>query len=114
MPPSIDIHAFNSGRFMKFVLIALAAANLALLAWFQGWMAPYGGDGRQPQRLARQISADRIKVVAVDETQRPNPSKEVIAPVTPAVPPEAVQEPAASPEPAPRAAQAARRPRNPD
>ena len=114
MPLRTDIHAFNSGRFMKFVLIALAAANLALFAWFQGWMAPYGGDGREPQRLERQIGADRIKVVAVDETQRPDPSKEVTAPVVPAVPPEAVQEPAASPEPAPRAAQAARRPRNTD
>ncbi len=92
---------------MRFVLIALLAANLALLAWFQGWMAPYGGDGREPHRLARQIGADRIRVMTVDETRKAAQSTDAVAPTPTAGSTEA----AVVPEPAARAPEPARRPR---
>ena len=95
---------------MKFVLIALVAANLALLAWFQGWMAPYGGDGREPQRSERQIGADRIRVMPVDEAPKAQSNEApVAAPAAGSA--ESAAEPAAPPEPAARAPEPARRPR---
>lgn len=54
---------------MKPWLIGLLLANLVLFAWFRGWMAPYGGDGRDPARLERQTSADRIRVVPSQNKQ---------------------------------------------
>ena len=96
---------------MRFVLIALLAANLALLAWFQGWMAPYGGDGREPHRLARQIGADRIRVMTVDETRKAAQSTDAVAPTPTAGSTEAAPQPAGAPEPAARAPEPVRRPR---
>jgi hypothetical protein len=48
---------------MKFVLSLLVVANLLLYGWFRGWMAPFGGDGREPVRLERQLSPDALRVV---------------------------------------------------
>lgn len=48
---------------MKLLLTLLVVANILLFGWFRGWMAPLGGDGREPERMQRQVSPDRLRVV---------------------------------------------------
>lgn len=48
---------------MKLFLTALVVANLLVFGWFRGWMAPFGGDGREPQRIERQVEPQRLRVV---------------------------------------------------
>lgn len=48
---------------MRVLLALLVIGNLLLYGWFQGWMAPYGGDGREPSRLARQVMPERVRIV---------------------------------------------------
>ena len=42
---------------MKYLIGALVVANLLALAWFNGWMAPLGGDPREPDRVAGGVRA---------------------------------------------------------
>lgn len=53
--------------------ILLVFANLLLLAWSQGYLG--GADsGREPQRLARQLNADQLRIVHdVPSTPPPTP-----------------------------------------
>jgi hypothetical protein len=48
---------------MKYLIGALVVANLLALAWFNGWMAPLGGDPREPGRIASQIEPQRLRIV---------------------------------------------------
>jgi len=48
---------------MRVLIALLIAANLLLYGWFHGWMAPYGGDGREPARSSRQQAPERIRVL---------------------------------------------------
>jgi len=48
---------------MRAVFLLLLLANLALFAWQQGWLGPATGSGREPERVARQIAADRIRLL---------------------------------------------------
>ncbi len=48
---------------MRAVLLLLLLANLAMFAWRQGWLGPTADSGREPERAARQIAADRIRVL---------------------------------------------------
>lgn len=54
---------------MKVFLSLLVVANLLLFGWFRGWMAPFGGDGREPQRLERQVAPDRLRIVGAPKAQ---------------------------------------------
>jgi hypothetical protein len=47
---------------MKVLLVLLVIGNLLLYGWFQGWLSPYGGDGREPQRVARQVMPERVRI----------------------------------------------------
>ncbi|MDO5057238.1 MAG: hypothetical protein Q4E06_07905 [Lautropia sp.] len=47
----------------KYVLPGLVLLNLLLLASLAGWMPVVFGDQPDPARMARQIDADRVKVV---------------------------------------------------
>ena len=49
---------------MKALLALLVIANLLLYGWFHGWLSPYGGDGREPQRMARQVMPERLRIVS--------------------------------------------------
>jgi hypothetical protein len=51
---------------MKYLIGALVVANLLALAWFNGWMAPLGGDPREPDRIASQIDPQRLRIVPPD------------------------------------------------
>ena len=51
---------------MKYLIGALVVANLLALAWFNGWMAPLGGDPREPDRIASEIEPQRLRVVPSD------------------------------------------------
>jgi hypothetical protein len=48
---------------MRLLIVLLVAANVLLYGWFQGWMRPYGGDGREPARMDRQQDAERLRIV---------------------------------------------------
>lgn len=54
---------------MKLLLLVLVAANLALYAWQQGAFG-LPDAGREPERIARQIAPERIRVVTQQEMQR--------------------------------------------
>lgn len=47
---------------MNYLIGALVVANLLCFAWFNGWMAPLGGDGREPDRTSRQIEPQRLRI----------------------------------------------------
>ena len=55
---------------MKLLLSLLVVANVLLFGWLRGWMAPFGGDGREPGRLGRQVAPDALRVLPV---ARPSP-----------------------------------------
>jgi hypothetical protein len=48
---------------MKYLIGVLVAANLLCLAWFNGWMAPLGGDPREPDRIATEIEPQRLRIL---------------------------------------------------
>jgi hypothetical protein len=86
---------------MKYLIGALVVANLLCLAWFNGWMAPLGGDPREPDRMATQIEPQRLRIVPPSRLPAdtlPVPS----SPSSSSEPPSASSVPA--PEPAPRSA----------
>jgi len=53
---------------MKLFLSLLVVANVLLFGWFRGWMAPFGGDGREPGRVDRQVEPQQLRIVS---TTRP-------------------------------------------
>lgn len=83
---------------MKLLLSVLVVANLLLFGWFRGWMAPFGGDGREPQRLDRQIQPQWLRIV-----QAPLPAA---GPVVAGATPTMTLPPAAATETAPAASAA--------
>jgi hypothetical protein len=54
---------------MKVLLSVLLVANVLLYGWFHGWLGPWGGDGREPGRLDRQVQADRVTVLGPASAQ---------------------------------------------
>jgi hypothetical protein len=52
---------------MKLALLLLLLGNLALFAWQQGAFGPAAVAGREPQRLARQVAAEKIRVLSPDQ-----------------------------------------------
>lgn len=48
---------------MRWLLTLLVLANLFTFAMFQGWLSPWIRGDREPQRLAEQRSAERLRVV---------------------------------------------------
>ena len=55
---------------MKLAFLILVLANLALLAWQQGVFGRYADSGREPERVGRQIEAERFRVLSEKEVQR--------------------------------------------
>jgi hypothetical protein len=49
---------------MKLLLSLLVVANVLAFGWFRGWMAPFGGDGREPQRHLRQVEPQQLRVLS--------------------------------------------------
>jgi len=49
---------------MKPLLVFLVVANVLLFGWFRGWMAPLGGDGRDPQRIQREVQPNELRVTS--------------------------------------------------
>lgn len=55
---------------LRTLVLLLMLMNLGYLAWGQGWLLPYGfgpATQREPQRLARQIHPEAIRVLKVEE-----------------------------------------------
>jgi hypothetical protein len=58
---------------LRRLVLLLLAANLAWLAWAQGWLLPWGlGPEQQaePQRLARELQAQNLRVLTAAEAAR--------------------------------------------
>ena len=55
---------------MKLAFLILLLLNLALLAWQQGVFGRVGDRGREPERVARQIEAERFRVLSEKEVQK--------------------------------------------
>lgn len=54
---------------MKLAFLLLILVNLALFAWQQGVFGRYAESGREPERIARQIEADRFRVLSEAEVK---------------------------------------------
>lgn len=54
---------------MKLVFLFLLLVNVALFAWQQGVFGRYAESGREPERIARQIEPDRIRVLSEKDVQ---------------------------------------------
>ena len=52
---------------MKLALLLLLLVNLALFAWQKGAFGPAAEAGREPQRLARQVAAEKIRVLSPEQ-----------------------------------------------
>jgi hypothetical protein len=55
---------------MKLAFLILVLVNLLLYAWQQGVFGRYGEGGREPERVARQIEPERIRVLTEGEVQK--------------------------------------------
>ena len=55
---------------MKLAFLILLLMNLALLAWQQGAFGRISDSGREPERMARQIEAERFRVLSEKEVQK--------------------------------------------
>ena len=55
---------------MKLAFLVLLLLNLALFAWQQGVFGRVGESGREPERVARQIEAERFRVLSEKEVQK--------------------------------------------
>ena len=55
---------------MKLAFLILLLLNLALFAWQQGAFGRVDASGREPERVARQIEAERFRVLSEKEVQR--------------------------------------------
>ncbi len=55
---------------MKLAFLILLLLNLALLAWQQGAFGRVGESGREPERVSRQIEAERFRVLSEKEVQK--------------------------------------------
>lgn len=54
---------------MKLAFLLLVMVNLALFAWQQGAFGRFVESGREPERMARQIEADRFRVLSEAEVR---------------------------------------------
>ena len=52
---------------MRAAFLLLLFANIVLFAWQQGLFGPAVESGREPERLARQIAAEKIRVLTPDQ-----------------------------------------------
>lgn len=55
---------------MKLAFLVLLLLNLALLAWQQGVFGRVGEGGREPERVARQVEAERFRVLSEKQVQK--------------------------------------------
>jgi hypothetical protein len=55
---------------MKLVFLLLLLVNLVLFAWQQGAFGRFTEPGREPERIARQIEAERFRVLSEAEVQK--------------------------------------------
>ncbi len=55
---------------MKLAFLILILINVALFAWQQGAFGRFAESGREPERVARQIQAERFRVLSEKEVQK--------------------------------------------
>jgi hypothetical protein len=54
---------------MKLAFLLLVLVNVLLFAWQHGVFGRYGDGGREPERVARQVEPERIRVLTEKEVQ---------------------------------------------
>lgn len=89
---------------MKLAIILLAALNLTLLAVWSGVLGALIGDAREPDRMARQVRPEQLRVVRVGAAapggppaSMPAASPGAAAASSPAEPPAGATAPATPP-----------------
>lgn len=65
---------------MKLVFLLLVAINLALFAWQHGAFGTLPDSGREPERVARQIEPERIRVLTAEQAQQMRDAAKKAAP----------------------------------
>jgi cell division protein FtsN len=55
---------------MKLLFLLLVALNLALFAWQRGAFGTLPDGGREPERVARQVEPERIRVLTAEQAQQ--------------------------------------------
>ena len=61
---------------LRGLVLLLMLLNVGYLAWGQGWLLPYGfgpATQREPQRLARQIHPEAIRILNSEDLSQPEP-----------------------------------------
>jgi hypothetical protein len=73
---------------MKLVFLLLVLANVALFAWQHGAFGRFAEGGREPERIARQVEPDRVRVVGEKSVRelRDRAAKAAAVTAVPAVP----------------------------
>jgi cell division protein FtsN len=61
--------AFAPESALKLVFLLLIAINLALYAWQRGAFGTLPESGREPERVARQVEPERIRVLTPEQTK---------------------------------------------
>jgi hypothetical protein len=70
---------------LKFLFALLLLANAALFAYNQGYLGNPSSDVREPGRMAKQINADKIRLLPASAADNPQPVTQVTAPAPAAV-----------------------------
>lgn len=83
---------------LKFVFVLLLAANAALFAYHQGYLSAWFAEGREPARVARQIQAEKIRVLPQSAAAPTTTLPPAPAPA-PASEPAQIEEPASAAQP---------------
>lgn len=88
---------------MRALVPVLIVANGLALAWWQGWLDPWVGVERQPQRLERQVRPETMQISArpgrSGALSGPGASAPVPAPAAPAAAPASVAPEPVAPQP---------------
>lgn len=79
---------------LKFFFALLLLANAALFAYQEGYLGNSTSDVREPGRMAKQLNADKIKLLPASAAENPAP----ISPISASVPAPAKQDVAACTE----------------
>lgn len=66
---------------MKFLIILLLAINAFLFSFWNGWISPW--DNREPERLRRQVDAERISVLSANGSPKAEGGASLSAPAAP-------------------------------
>ena len=72
---------------LKLIFWSLLAANAALFAYHEGYFDGFSSSGREPERIARQINADKVKLIPAASIRAKASAATAASAAEPAAPP---------------------------